>query len=123
MPAYRLAAAARRDILDLLEHTHRTFGAPVRRRYEALLVRAIRDVAADPRRIGSVARPELGDGVYTYHLRHSRARARTPDGIVRKPRHILLYRFVPDADLIDIGRVLHDAMEPERHLPDDFAEA
>ena len=54
--------------------------------------------------------------VRSYHLRHSRDRARALGGFVRQPRHLLLYRaMVPG--IIGVGRLLHDAMEVERHLP------
>jgi toxin ParE1/3/4 len=65
--------------------------------------------------------PELGPDVRSYHLRHSRDRARTEHGIVLRPRHFLLYR-IARADLVGVGRVLHDAMEVERHLPKGFGD-
>ena len=58
----------------------------------------------------------------SYHLRHSLERARAVDGFVRGPRNLLLYRaLVPG--LVGIGRVLHDAMEIEHHLPTDYGDA
>lgn len=116
MAELRLSASARADIVRLLEWTHEHFGERARIRYEGLLVIALRELAAEPERPGSAARPELGARVRSYHLRHSRDRARHEGGIVRRPRHLLLYRFA-HPDLIGIGRVLHDAMEIERHLP------
>jgi toxin ParE1/3/4 len=116
VPTYRLSAAAEADIVELLVYTQERFGDVARQRYEALLVAALRDIAADPHRPGSVARPELGRAVRSYHLRHSRGHARTPDGLVRRPRHLLLYRTVRP-DLIGVGRVLYDGMELERHVP------
>jgi toxin ParE1/3/4 len=121
VPTYRLSAAAEEDIIQLLAYTQDRFGELARRRYEALLVSGLKDVASDPERPGSVARPELGPAVRSYHLRHSRGRARTPDGPVRQPRHFLLYR-VARPDLIGVGRVLHDAMEVERHLPAQYGD-
>ncbi len=121
MARYRLSAAAETDIIALLAHTQQRFGETARRRYEALLIAGLRDIAADPLRPASAARPELGQGVRTYHLRHSRDHARTPHGIVRQPRHLLLYRALQPR-LIGIGRVLYDAMELERHLPDSYGE-
>jgi toxin ParE1/3/4 len=38
---------------------------------------------------------------------------------VKRPRHLLLYRILAP-ELIGIGRILHDAMELERHLPPDY---
>lgn len=116
MLIYRLSAAAEADIVELLAYTQERFGEPARQRYETLLVVALRDIAADPLRPGSVARPELGLAVRSYHLRHSRGRARASDSLVRRPRHLLLYRTVPP-DTIGVGRVLYDGMEIERHLP------
>lgn len=121
MAIYRLSRSAQADIVDLLAWTDENFGEIARLRYERLLVTAFRDVAAEPERINSIARPELGENVRSYHLRHSRERARTEHGLVVRPRHLLLYRFAR-ADLIGIGRVLHDAMEIERPLPQEFGD-
>lgn len=121
MPIYRLSTVAEEDIIQLLAYTQDRFGEIARRRYEALLVAGLRDIASDPERTGSVARAELGPAVRSYHLRHSRGRARTPDSLVRQPRHVLLYR-VGQPTLIGVGRVLHDAMEVERHLPSHYGD-
>ena len=130
MPIYRLSATAEGDIIQILAYTEDRFGEIARRRYEALVVAGLRDIASDPERPSSVARPELGPAVRSYHLRHSRGRARTPDGLVRQPRHFLLYRLArPDLigrlarpDLIGVGRVLYDGMEVERHLPSQYGD-
>lgn len=115
---YRLSAAAQSDILDILAWTHECFGEGARKRYEALIVAALRDVAAQPDRPGSIERLELGVSVRSWHLRLSRERARTATGIVRQPRHFLVYRHEPG--MIVVARVLHDAMELARHLgPED----
>jgi toxin ParE1/3/4 len=121
MAFYRLARAAEADIIDLLAWTEQNLGGIARLRYEHLLVTAFRDIAGEPERINSIARPELGENVRSYHLRHSRERARTEQGLVVRPRHLVLYRFAR-ADLIGIGRVLHDAMEIEQHLPHEFGD-
>ena len=112
----RLSATAREDVVDLLAWTNEHFGEQARLRYERLIVTALRDLAEDPECAGSIDRAELGLHVRSYHLRHSRDRARNENGTVRRPRHFLLYR-VSQAGVIGVGRVLHDAMELERHLP------
>ena len=89
MANYRPSAAARADIIEILEWTDTHFGELARLRYERLLVVALRELAAEPERAGSVARPELGANVRSYHLRHSRERARHASGIVRQPRSIV----------------------------------
>jgi toxin ParE1/3/4 len=121
MPQYALARSARADLIGLLSDTEANFGEVARQRYERLVTTALRDIAAKPDRIGSVALPAFGQGVWSYHLRHSRERARTELGIVQRPRHLLLYRHVR-VDLLGVGRVLHDAMDIARHLPSEFGD-
>lgn len=121
MTRYRLSEAAQSDIIGILGWTHTTFGAAARKRYEKLLVTALRDVARDPFRSGTSLRPEVADDVRSYHLRYSRERARSETGLVKYPRHLLLYRVL-NPDLVGIGRVLHDSMEIERHLPVDYGD-
>ena len=121
MAVYRLARSAREDIVNLLAYTKEDFGEAARLRYEKLLITALHDIASDPERSGSIARPELGENIRSYHLRHSRQRAKTEQGMVMRPRHLLLYR-VAVRNLIGIGRVLHEAMEVERHLPSDYGD-
>jgi toxin ParE1/3/4 len=99
------------------------FGISARRRYEALVEAALADLQTEPIRLGSLDRAELGVGVRTYHLRNSRARAKTKDGVVRNPRHLIAYEF--DQTRVLILRVLHDAMDLARHVqppdPDDVS--
>lgn len=116
MARYRVTASAQADIIDILAHTEAQFGEAARLRYERLIATAIRDIAGDPTRPGTLDREELGSDARTWHLRASRERARTEAGIVRRPRHLLLFRVEADGLLV-IARVLHDAMELERHRP------
>lgn len=117
MAGYRLSAAAQADLIDTLAWTHERFGESARERYEALVVAALRDISSQPDRAGSIERPELGEGVRSWHLRLSRERARMATGIVRRPRHFLIYRI--ENSLVVIGRVLHEAMERALHLGSD----
>ncbi|WP_176593401.1 type II toxin-antitoxin system RelE/ParE family toxin [Sphingobium sp. EM0848] len=114
MASYRLSASAQADIIDILEWTQARFGDAARERYEVLLATAIRGIAAEPDRPGAVDRPELGKDARTWHLRLSRERARTDVGTVRRPRHFILFRAT-NPDVLEIGRVLYDAMELERY--------
>ena len=115
MASLRLSQAAEDDIIDILAWSQAQFGEAARRRYQRLIATALRDIASDPAGPGSVARPELGGGVRSRHLRSSREAARGLDGGVARPRHFVIYREV--AGQIVVGRVLHDAMELARHLP------
>jgi toxin ParE1/3/4 len=114
MLRYRLSDAAQADVVDILSWTHEQFGEAARLRYESLIVAALRDVATQPDRPGSIARPDLGRGIRSWHLRLSRDHMGIGAGAVRRPRHFLIYRLEPG--LLVVGRVLHDAMELVRHL-------
>jgi toxin ParE1/3/4 len=119
MPQFLIAQAAVADIESILAWTHETFGAKARRRYEALLIRSISDVANQPDRPGSCSRPEIAATARTYHLFHSCQRVTSGVGRVRHPRHFVLYRTRPDGT-VEIGRVLHDSMDLSRHLPVEY---
>lgn len=119
MPRYLLSPAAERDIEQILAWSHEQFGELARLRYEAPLVRAIRDLVDNPDRAGSCARPEIAESARTYHLRHSRDWLTGVSGRVARPRHFLLYRK-GTGGCVEIGRILHDSMDLERHLPDDY---
>ena len=64
-----LALAARQDVRDILQWSEQKFGAAAAVRYKELIKQAVRDVAVDPERPGSKARPEIMfEGARTYHL-------------------------------------------------------
>ena len=112
MADYRLTQTARADIVSILAWSHEQFGEQALKRYEALIATAIRDAASRSDDGGPTVRPELGEGVFTWHL--ARSRGRTPGGRVHRPRHFLVCRR--DGDTLVIGRVLHDAMDLRRHV-------
>ena len=64
---------------------------------------------------GRGAKPldELMRGVRSFHIRHTRADEVEPK--VERPVHVLYYRAIRP-DLVEILRVLHERMEPSRHL-------
>lgn len=110
---FRLTHAAASDAADALLWSEEHFGAAAARRYEALIDAAIDDVAEDPTRLGSAERPELGEGIRTWHLLLSRHG--TVEGVVKRPRHLLIYRL-ESSDIVGIGRILHDRMDLERQV-------
>lgn len=119
MSRYVISPVAERDIESILAWTQQQFGRSGRLRYEALLVRAILDVADNPGRAGAQKRPEIAPAARTYHLYHSRNRVGAAIGRVRSPRHFSLYRTCDDGR-IEIGRVLHDNMDFLQHLPEQY---
>ncbi|MBN1912312.1 MAG: type II toxin-antitoxin system RelE/ParE family toxin [Pirellulales bacterium] len=119
MPVFVLSRLAETDIESILMWTQERFGEAGRLRYEALLIRAILDVAENPHRAGCQNRPEITADARTYHLWHSRNRVEISTGRVRHPRHFLLYRTRDDGQ-VEIARVLHDSMDLVRNLPEDY---
>lgn len=119
MPRFFIAPVAKQDIEAVLRWTLEQWGEQASVRYEALLVRAIIDIATDPDLPGSSRRPEIASSARTYHLTHSRNRVAAHVGRVKRPRHFLLYRTRPDG-IVEIGRVLHESMDLGKHLPDEF---
>lgn len=112
MATYRLTQVAQADIVSILAWSRERFGSEASKRYEMLIATAIRDAAESSDEAGRRLRPELGDGVFSWHLAQSRTRS--PGGMVHRPRHFLICRR--EDDLLVVGRVLHDAMELRRHL-------
>jgi toxin ParE1/3/4 len=114
MAGYRLTHAAQADIVSLLAWTDEQFGADARERYATLIVTAIRNAASSRAKDDRSARPELGEGVFSWHLAQSRDRV--VGKAVRNPRHLLLCRR--EDNILVVGRVLHDAMAPRRWSSD-----
>lgn len=118
MQQYRISNPARADIVDILRLSQTRFGDQARQRYQALILAALQALADTPYRIGSHDRDELAPGLRSYHLIYSRQQAKQARGMVKNPRHIVFYRVAND-DVIEVVRLLHDAMEVQLHLPDD----
>jgi len=118
MPPYRISNAARADIVDILRLSQTQFGDQARQRYQALILAALQAIVDTPYRIGSHERDELAPGLRSYHLIYSRQQAKQTHGMVKSPRHIVFYRVAND-DVIEVVRLLHDAMEVQLHLPND----
>ena len=112
MARYRLTDSAQADIVSILAWSQERFGDEASKRYQALIATAIRDAAEREDDLGQRPRPELGEGIFSWHLAQSAARS--PGGKVHRPRHFLICRR--DGDLLVVGRVLHDAMELRQHL-------
>ena len=115
----RLSAVAEQDIEDILAHSEANFGKRARLRYEALLEAGLSEIASGPDRPAVRRRDELGPGVRSYHLYYAREQARHEYGTVKRPRHVFLFRLHASR-FLDVGRVLHDAMDLGEHLPTEY---
>lgn len=114
MARFRLAEPARSDIAALLRRSEALHGSEARIRYRALLSAAFRRIAADPEGLLTKDRGELAPGIRSFHVRHSRGESR--ERLVAEPVHVVFFRAAGPG-LVEIVRVLHERMEPERHLP------
>jgi toxin ParE1/3/4 len=113
--AVRLAAAAEADFQDILRWTKNQFGEAQAHAYAQTLSAALQALAAGgPTTAGAKARDEIAKGLFTLHVaRHG-----------RKGRHFVLFRIGGDnagrgvaREVVEVLRVLHDAMDLARHLP------
>lgn len=102
----RLGAVAELDIANILKWTTENFGSRQARIYRDTLMQAIGELANGPDVPGSRARDEIMSGLRALHV----------DRRGRRGRHFLLYRVV-EGRTIEIGRILHDRMDLQRHLP------
>jgi toxin ParE1/3/4 len=93
---YRLTPAAQRDLSEIWDFTEERWDAGQAEKYIAEIRAAIERVAADPAR--GRACDEIRQGYRRYGI----------------GSHLLF--FVETDDSVDIVRVLHQRMDPTRHL-------
>jgi toxin ParE1/3/4 len=110
---YRLTASAKADITAILSDSAFRHGRDARDRYAALILAALRRVAKAPEGRSTAARPDVRPDIRSFHIRHSRNESQ--EAPVGNPVHVIFYRAI-ETDLIEIVRVLHDRMEPSRHM-------
>jgi toxin ParE1/3/4 len=73
----------------------------------------MRRVAEDPEGRSTSDRSELRPGMRSFRIRHSRGESH--EAPVASPVHVIFYR-VAQGGIVEIVRVLHDRMEPRRHV-------
>ena len=109
-PPYTLRPEAEADLLDILAYTADKFGWVQRRRYAELIEAAIALVVENPERPSSTPRSDILPGLRAFPVHLAGRR-------VGGAAHVLFYRAGPDG--IRILRILHDSMDPARHLGPD----
>jgi toxin ParE1/3/4 len=105
----RFSARALEDIEDVLAYTVAHFGEKKCQEYKELIRLALEDIETSPDRQPAKRRPEVHPDARTFHIGRRGRRA----------RHFFLFRVTSD-QVIDIGRLLHDSMDLQRHLPEGF---
>ncbi len=113
MARFRLARPAQVDLASILATSAERWGIDGRQRYAAILADAMRQVADEPKGPLTKNRTDLRSGVRSFHLRHAHRSADAAK--VRRPVHVLYFR-VAQPGVIEIVRVLHERMDPSRHL-------
>lgn len=113
MAHIRLSKSAKADIATTLRTSEERHGHDARTRYSFLLLSAMRRLAADPEGRSISDRSNLRPGIRSFHIRHSRNESR--EALVGNPVHVIYYRAI-EPGLVEIVRVLHERMEPSRHI-------
>ena len=105
----RLTAAAESDFHEILHWTLAQFGESQARVYAETLAAALNDLAAGPTVTGARERNDVVKGLSTLHVARNG----------RKGRHFIMFRIGHDHGraVIEVLRLLHDAMDLQRHLP------
>jgi toxin ParE1/3/4 len=109
---FRLSRPAQADLAHILAASAERWGLEGRRRYATLLAAALRKVASEPEGLATRDRADLMPGIRSLNIRYLRLGENVK---VRRPVHFLYYRVLAPG-LIEIVRVLHERMEPSRHL-------
>jgi len=105
----RLTATAEADFADILRWTVERFGHAQAQRYAETISASLTELAAGPVAAGAVKRDDIREGIFTLHVARES----------RKGRHFIMFRVghTPEGEVMEVLRLLHDAMELERHLP------
>ncbi|HEY4352058.1 MAG TPA: type II toxin-antitoxin system RelE/ParE family toxin [Paraburkholderia sp.] len=104
----RLTKSAEQDFGDIIRWSAEQFGKAQARVYAETLSIAIQDLTSGPAVTGGIARDDILRGLFTLHV--------TRKG--RKGRHFIMFRVADRENrVIDVLRVLHDAMDLPRHIP------
>jgi toxin ParE1/3/4 len=119
MARFRLSLLARADLAQVLATSAERWGVEGKRRYAAVLAAAMRHVAAEPEGPLTRDRVELSRGLRSFHLRN--ARPGKAEAQVRRPVHVIYYRAARPG-LLEVVRILHERMEPSRHIGADREE-
>lgn len=111
---YRLTEIAAEDVARILEESALQFGPVQQEAYAGLLETALAKVVADPGRPGSRDRSDLAPGLRSFHVELAARRRGAASHIV----YDLPARPGENGDVI-VVRVVHEAMDPVRHIPGD----
>jgi toxin ParE1/3/4 len=104
----RLSLAAEHDFSEILRWTTGQLGPAQAQTYADTLSEAIAALASGPEAVGVRRRDDIGERLYSLHVARQG----------RKGRHFVVFRCEATG-VVDVLRLLHDSMDPARHLPSD----
>ena len=107
----RLTRQAEADIEAILEHTLLEFGPTQVERYSRIISLGLDMIADQPDRPAVRKRPEIGSDVRSFHLALAAGRQSAASHLV----YFVKRETDRGAEVIAL-RVLHERMEPRRHL-------
>ena len=107
----RLAATAEADFQAITRWTAAQLGETQARNYANTLSAALEALTGGPDIAGAKLREDIAKGIFTLHVARQGHRG----------RHFVLYRIGKDGNknVVDLLRILHDAMDLPRHVPND----
>ena len=108
---------ARADLRNIRAYSKKNFGEKATQAYSNLLKQAFREIRDDPDLPGSKHRPEIDGNLRSYHTSLCKERSAPR---VNRPRHFILY-FEAQGEAVVISRILHDAQDILRQVPDAHA--
>jgi toxin ParE1/3/4 len=96
-------------LLEILRWTVERFGDARAQRYPKSISAALNDLSAGPTIAGATERDDIMEGISTHHVARK----------ARQGRRFVMLRVghTPEGDLIEVLRLLHDAMDLRRYLP------
>ena len=97
---------AEKDFVRILKYTADTFGEWQASIYKTKLTDAFAALESGPNAPGSVSRDEILPNLRSLHVERHR----------RGGRHFIMYRATR-GQVIEVVRILHDAMDLARHIP------
>ncbi len=113
MAQYRVSRRARADLAQILATSIEHWGEEGKRRYSLLIAAGMRKVADEPEGQAAKARDDLSRGIRSFHLRN--VLSGDVGARVKRLVHLLYYRIIRPG-LVEIVGVLHERIEPERHI-------
>ena len=93
-------------MVRILRQTRENFGRQQFDTYKQTLAAALAALEDGPSVLGSLALDRIRAGMRSLHVAR----------LGRRGRHVLVY-IVRSGSIIEVVRVLHDAMDMERHIP------